>query len=92
MAAFVKALTRAFSVGKTRVEPRDATCAVINAIMKMKIAVVAARIRQRGAREPQPGEDLLLGELQRRPPPPDAPSSEASLRGSTVYLSGRKHI
>lgn len=70
LAAFVKALTRSFSVGKTRVESRDATCAVINAIMKMKIAVVAARIRQRGAREPQPGEDLLLGELQRRLPPP----------------------
>lgn len=41
MPAFVAATDARVSVGKTLLESRDASYAVINAIMKMKIAVVA---------------------------------------------------
>ena len=73
-----------FSMGKTLVEPRDMSYAVINAIMKMKIAVVATRKRQWTACELKEEEDSLLGDCVRRPRGPPRPS-----RGSTVYLSVR---
>jgi len=46
-----------FSMGKTPLEPRDMRYVVINAIMKMKIAVVATRKRQ--GRVSEPGETKI---------------------------------
>lgn len=62
-----------FPMGKTRPEPRDMSYAVINAIMKMKIAVVATGRRQWEACEPKEEEDSSLGDRARRlcgPPRP----------------------
>lgn len=52
-------------MGKTLLEPRDMSYAVINAIMKMKIAVVATRKRQWSVTVE--GEDSLLGDGVQRP-------------------------
>lgn len=71
-----------FSVGKTLLEPRDVSYAVINAIMKMKIAIVATRKRQWRACELR-GRKIHCWVTAFR----DCVVLWGPLWGSTVYLS-----